>query len=162
MSLVLQQTSVQVKYWNYTSLTKKQVEEVLFIKAQQQSRQKDFYRDLTLKLDKSSTQAVSVENYKIRLFKYDYTHILKYLCRVFFSHNPKYIYIYIYIDYFKSRHDGDAKEYTCILWLEAKIALVRYSLCKSYCVFTLRVLWPKSFLIFIVDELKKFAANNLP
>ena len=81
---------------------------MLFIKAQQQSRQKDFYRDLTLKLDKSSTQAVSVENYKIRLFKYDYTHILEYLFRLSFLTT-----LDIYKDYFKSRHktmQGIAKE----------------------------------------------------
>ena len=53
MSLVLQETSVQVKYWNYASLTKKQVKEVLFIKFRQQSWQKDFYWDLMLKLDTS-------------------------------------------------------------------------------------------------------------
>ena len=35
-----------------------------------------------LKLDKSSTQAVSIKNYKIKLFKSDYTHMLMYLCRV--------------------------------------------------------------------------------
>ena len=43
--------------------------------------------------------------------------------------------------------------------LELEIALIHLSLCKSYCVFTPRVLWPRSFLIFIGDELKNFAAN---
>ena len=51
MGLVLQETSVQVKYWSHASLIKKQVKEVLFFKARQQSQQKDFYRDLMLKLD---------------------------------------------------------------------------------------------------------------
>ena len=45
MSLVLQETSVQAKYWSHASLTKKQVKEVLFFKARQQSWQKDFYQD---------------------------------------------------------------------------------------------------------------------
>ena len=50
-----------------------------------------------LKLDKSSTQAVFVKNYKIRFSKSDYTHISMYLCRVSFL-----IILDIYKDYFKS------------------------------------------------------------
>ena len=57
-----------------------------------------------LKLDRFSTLAVSVENYKIRLFKSDYTHIPMYLCRVSFL-----ITLDIYNDYFKGRHRDDAK-----------------------------------------------------
>ena len=54
-----------------------------------------------LKLDRSSTQAVSVENYEIRFFRSDYTHILEYLCRVSFHTT-----LDIYMDYFKSHHKG--------------------------------------------------------
>ena len=78
MGLILHETSVQVKYWSHVNLTKKQVKEVLFIKARQKSRQNPFYQDLMLKLDKFSTQAISVENYKIRLFRVDYMHIPMY------------------------------------------------------------------------------------
>ena len=53
MGLLLQKTSVQIKYWNYASLTKKQMKEVLFSKGRQQSWQKDFYWDVMLKLDTS-------------------------------------------------------------------------------------------------------------
>ena len=68
---------------NHAILTKKQVKKVLFFKAWQKSRQNPFYWDLVLKLDKSSTQAVSIDNYEIRLFIFDYTHIPMYLssCR---------------------------------------------------------------------------------
>ena len=52
-----------------------------------------------LKFDKNSTKAVSVENYKIKNFKSDYTHILEYLCRVSFLTT-----LDIYKDFFKSRH----------------------------------------------------------
>ena len=100
-----------------------------------------------LKLDRSSAQVVSVENYEIELFRSDYTHIPKYLCRVSF-----HTILDIYKNYFKGRH-------TCIVWSNAKSGLVYYSLCISYCIFVLRVLWLRSFLIFIVDELKNFAAN---
>ena len=108
----------------------------------------------------SSIEVVSVENYEIRFSISDYTYILEYLCRVSFL-----ITLDIYKDYFKSRHKWCKvmqSNNTCILWLEIEIALVHHILCKSYCVFTPRVLWPKSFLIFTVDELKNFAANNLP
>jgi len=37
-----------------------------------------------LKLERSSTATVSVENYEIRISRYDYTHIIEYLCRVSF------------------------------------------------------------------------------
>ena len=51
MGSMFQETSIQVKYWSHASLTKKQMKEVLFFKTQQQSRQKDFYRDSMLKLN---------------------------------------------------------------------------------------------------------------
>ena len=150
MSLVLQETSVQVKYWSHANLTKKQVKNVLLIKA----RQNPFYRELLLKLDRSSTQAASIENYKIRFSRSNYTHILEYLHRVYFLTN-----LNIYKDYFKGCHKMMKKNNTCIVWPEEKIALVHHSLCKSYCVVMPRVLWPRSFLIFIVNELKNFSAN---
>ena len=116
---------------------------MLFIK----TRQNHIYQELMLKLDSSSTEAVSIENYKTIISRFDYTHIQVYLCRVYFLTT-----LDIYKDYFKGRH-------TCIVWSDAKSGLVHYSLCRSYCVFTPRVLWPRSFMIFIVDELKNFAAN---
>ena len=108
MDLVLQKISAQVKYWSHTNLAKKQVKEVLFIKTRQKFRQNPFYRELLLKLDRSSTQAVSVENYEIRFSRSDYMHILEYLCRVSFLTT-----LDIYKDYFKSYHkvmQGVAKE----------------------------------------------------
>ena len=92
----------------------------------------------------SSTQAVSVENYKIKFSIFDYTHILEYLCRISFLTT-----LNIYKDYFKSRHK-DAKWLYMHIVIGDGIALVHHILCRSYCVFTPRVLWPKSFLIFIV------------
>ena len=74
-------------------------EEELFIKTQQKSRQNLFYRDLMLKLNKFSTQAIYVENYEIRLFRSNYTHIPMYLCKVSFLTT-----LDIYKDYFKGRH----------------------------------------------------------
>ena len=122
---------------------------MLFIKAPQKFRQNPFYWDLRSKLDRSSTQAVSVENYQIRNFRSNYMHILMYLCRVSFLTT-----LDLYKDYFKGRC-------TSIVWLDAKNGLVHYSFCRSCCVFMPRVLWPRSFLFFIIDELKNFAVNNL-
>ena len=149
MGFVLQETNVQVKYWSHANLSKKQVKEMMFIKARQKSRQNLFYRDLMLKLDRSSTQAVFVENYKIRFSRSDYTHIYMYLCRVYFL-----TILDIYKDYFKGHR-------ACIVWPNAKGSLVYYSFYRSYCIYTPRVLWPRNLLIFIVDELKNFATNNL-
>ena len=132
---------------------------VLLIKARQKSRQNPFYWELLLKLDRSSTQAIFVKNYEIRFLRFDYMHILEYLCRVYF-----FTTLDIYKDYFKSRH-RDAKgckmmqsDNTCILWPKIEIALVHHILCRSYCVFTLRVLWPRSFLIFIVGWTKELCS----
>ena len=55
-------------------------EEVLFIKA----RQNHIYRGLMLKLDRSLTAVVSVENYEIRISRSNFTHIHEYFCRVSF------------------------------------------------------------------------------
>ena len=49
-----------------------------------------------LKLDRSSMLAVSIENYKIRLFRSDCMQILVYLCKVSFLTT-----LDIYEDYFK-------------------------------------------------------------
>ena len=62
-----------------------------------------------LKLDTSSTQAVSIENYEIRNSRSDYMHILEYLCRVSFLTT-----LDIYKDYFKDRHKVVAIVVTCI------------------------------------------------
>ena len=123
------------------------MKEMLFIKTRQKSRQNPFYQDLMLKLNRRLTQAVSVENYEIKLFRSDYTHIPIYLCMVSFLTT-----LNIYKDYFKSRS-------ACIVWPNAKSDLIHHSPWRNYYVFTPRVLWPRSFLIFIVDELKNFATN---
>ena len=98
MGLRLQETccsSQVLKPWRSDQETS---EEELFIKARKQSQQKDFYRDLKSKLDRSSTQAVSVKTYEIRNSKFDFRHMLVYLYRVSFL-----ITLDIYKAYFKGR-----------------------------------------------------------
>ena len=76
MSLRLQETccsSQVLTPWRSDQETSK---EELFIKTWQQSQQKVFYWDLKSKLDRSSTQAVSVKTYKIRNSRFDFQPIL--------------------------------------------------------------------------------------
>ena len=89
MGLRLQEiccSSQVLKPWRSNQETS---EEDLFIKTQQQSRQKDFYRDLKSKLDTSLTQAIS---------RSDFRPMLVYLYKVSFLTT-----LYIYKDYFKGR-----------------------------------------------------------
>ena len=74
-------------------------EEKLFTKARQKARQNPFYRDLMLNLNRSSTQAVSVETYEIRNSRSDSRPMIVYLYRVYFL-----TILEIYKDYFKGRH----------------------------------------------------------
>ena len=52
-----------------------------------------------LKLNRNSIEAKSVENYEIRISRFDFTHIHEYLCRVSFLTT-----LDIYKNYFKGRH----------------------------------------------------------
>ena len=66
-----------------------------------------------LKLNKSSKEAIFVENYKIRISRSDFTHILEYLCRVSFLTT-----LDKYKNYFKGRHSG------CVIVDAKVVALV--------------------------------------
>ena len=135
-------------------------EKVLFIKARQISRQNIFYRGLMLKLDKSLIEAESVKNYEIRIFRFDFTRIYEYLCRVFFLTT-----LDIYKNYFKGRQRWcNLMQSHCAskLWPETNFSPIHHILSKSYCVFTPRVLWPRSFLIFIVIWTKELCSQHLP
>ena len=63
-----------------------------------------------LKLDRTSAQAISIKNYEIRNSRFDYMHILEYLCRVSFLTT-----LDIYKDYFKGHQKVMQGEYTCIV-----------------------------------------------
>ena len=52
-----------------------------------------------MQLNNSSIEAVSIENYKIRISRFDFTHIHVYFCRISFLTT-----LDIYNDYFKGRH----------------------------------------------------------
>ena len=60
----------------------------------------------------------------------------------------------IYKTYFKGSHIREYKENTCKKWLNAL-----FSPKRSYCIFASQGFVTKCFLIFIVDEVKNFAAN---
>ena len=150
MGLRLQETCYScqmLKPWRSEQETS---EEELFIKVRQKSWQNPFYRDLMLKLD-TSCICRELQNQVFQIWLHA---ILEYLCRVSFLTT-----LDISKDYFKNRRKVMQSDNTCILWPETEFVLVHRILCRSYCVFTPRVLWPRSFPIFIVDEMKNFAAN---
>ena len=91
----------------------------------------------------SSTQAISVKTYEFRTSRSNFHPMLKYLYRVSFL-----TILDIYKAYFKSRR-------ACRKWSSSLFSLKK--LLRVYA----KSLWPKSFMIFIVDELNNFAANNL-
>ena len=99
MSLKLQKTycsSQVLKPWRSDQETS---EEELFIKSQQQSRQKEFYWDLKSKLNRSLTQVVFVETYEIRNSRSNFLPMIVYLYMVSFLTT-----LNIYKDYFKTRY----------------------------------------------------------
>ena len=51
-----------------------------------------------MKLESSSTEAISIENYEIQIFRSNFRHIHVYLCKVYFLTT-----LDIYKDYFKGR-----------------------------------------------------------
>ena len=113
-----------------------------------------------LMLDGISTEAVSIDNYKIQIFRSHFTHIHVYSCRVSFLTT-----LYIYKNYFKGRQGWCnlmQSHYACKLWPETEFALVYHILSRSYCVFTRRVLWPISFQIFIVRWIEEICSQHLP
>ena len=79
----------------------------------------------------------------------------------FFSHNPRHKRIILRsVKVFISCTSVEQSLFKKIV-TEDRICLVHHS-CEEVTVFVHhRVLWPSIFLIFIVDKLKNFAANNL-
>ena len=129
---------------------------MLFIK----TRQKHIYRGVIMDLNSSSTEVVLIKNYKIQIFRYDFTCIYVYLCRVSFLTT-----LDIYKDYLRAIKgmQGDATWCKMIIYAycdRSQFALVHHILSWSYCVFTPRVLWPRSFLIFIVRWTKKLCSQH--
>ena len=117
-----------------------------------------------MELNNSSTEAVSIKNYEIQISRSDFTHIHVYLYRVSFLTT-----LFIYKDYFKGPSkvmQSDAIQCKLIvhakLWLGIEFALVHHIPCRSYCVFVPRVLYPRSFLIFIVGWVKELCSQHLP
>ena len=129
---------------------------MLFIKVQQ----KHIYRGLMMDLNSSSTKAVSIENYEIQISRFDFTHIHVYFYRVSFLTT-----LDIYKNYFNGRQrwcNLMHSHYAFKLWLETEFALVHHILSRSYCVFAPRVLWPRSFLIFIARWTEELCSQHFP
>ena len=107
----------------------------------------------------SSIDTISVEVYEIQFFRVDFTPIHDYVFRLSFLTT-----LNIYKDYFKGRkrfHKCEAKFCSCKLWPKTKFALVHLSLEEATVFVHLRVLWPRSFMIFIVWWIEELCSQHL-
>ena len=115
MGLVLQETcsSQVLKPWRLDQETS---EEKLFIKADRFPI--DSLTDISIEVSTDSSTAVSIENYKIRIFRSDFQSMLTCMCKVSFLTT-----LDIYKTYFKGCHIREYKENTCKKWLSALFSL---------------------------------------
>ena len=118
------------------------------------------YRDLIYVSRQLSTEAVSIVNYKIHIFKFVFHTYPSYLCKVFFLTT-----LNIYKDYFKGRQ-RDAKlcnlmksDYSCILWPETICLNSSYSLLKLLRFCAEGFITKKLLNLHRLDELKNFVTN---
>ena len=99
-------------------------------------------------LDSYSIDKLFVEIYENQFFRSDFISIRVYMFRFSFL-----ITLNIYKDYFKGRKrllECEEKFCSCKLWLETEFALVHLFL-EEVAVFVYRrILWPRSFMIFIM------------
>ena len=142
MCLILQGTRVQVQVLKPCKSIQESSEEMLFFTARQISRQIYLSR-----FKMWSSTVISIENYENQFFKFDFMHIHVYLYRVSFLTT-----LDIYKDYFKGRliwWNLMQRFYASILWSKT-YALIHLSLEETSAFVCRRVLWPRSFSIFIV------------
>ena len=107
----------------------------------------------------SSIHTIFVEVYEIQFFRANFTPFCEYVFRLSFLTT-----LNIYKDYFKGRQrlrKYEAKFCSCKLWLETKFALVYLSLEEAVVFVCLRILWPGSFVIFIVWWIEEFCSQHL-
>ena len=139
MCLIFQETRVQVQILKPCKSVQESSEEVLFIKARHMCLSRFNIWNLT-----NSSINVSIENYEIQI------------SRSVFHTYPSYVFRFsfltildIYKNYFKGRRKVVELVVTCMLWPETIYPSSSFSW-RSCCICTPKVLWPKSFLIFIV------------
>ena len=107
----------------------------------------------------SSIDTLSVEVYEIQFFRIDFNPIRVYMYKLSFL-----ITLNIYKNYFKGRQRlRECKEKFCLckLWSKTEFALVHLSLEEAAMFVHHRVLWPRSFVIFIIWWTKEFC-NQYP
>ena len=151
MCLILQGTRVQVQVLKPCKSVQESSEEVLFSKAWQMylSRFKMW----------SSIDKLSIKIYEIQFFKVDFNPIHEYMFGLSFLRT-----LNIYKDCFKGRQrfrKCEAKLCSCKLWPKIEFALVHLSLEKATVFVHRRVLWPRSFVIFIMWWTKELCSQHL-
>ena len=127
MCLILQETRFQVQMLLPCKSVQELSQKVLYIKV---------------------WQLAFIEVYEIQFFRTVFHPICEFMFRFSFLTT-----LNIYKDYVKGRlglRECEAKFCSCKLWLETKFSLVHLSLEKATVFVHRRVLWPRSFVIFIV------------
>ena len=107
----------------------------------------------------SSIDTLYVKVYEIQFFGVDFHLIHWYMFGLSFLTT-----LNKYKDYFKGHqrlHECEAKFCSCKLWLETKFSLIHLSLEKATVFVHRRVLWPMSFLVFIVWWTEEFCSQHL-
>ena len=108
--------------------------------------------NLFIKVLTDSSTAVSIENYEIIIIsRSDFRPMLTCMCRVSFLTT-----LDIYKVYFEGCHIREYKGNTCKKWPSALVSLKEVTVSFAPYGFV-----TKYFLIFIIDEVKNFATNNL-
>ena len=105
-----------------------------------------------------STNKLSIKVYEKQIFNSDFYPIRVYKFGLSFLTT-----LNIYMDYFKGRQwlrECEAKLCSCKLWPETEFALVHLSLEEAVTFVHHRVLWPRSFVIFIVWWTEEFCSQR--
>ena len=155
MCLILQRIRIQVQVLNPCKYVKKLSEEMLFIKSRWIARQM-FLSRFNIWSSIDSSIDVSIENYKIQIFRSVFHAYPSYVFRISFLTT-----LNIYKDYFKGHHKVVALVVTCMLWPETICPSSSFSW-RSCCVWMSYGFVTKELLdLHCLDELNNFVANIL-
>ena len=107
--------------------------------------------NLSIEVSIDSSIIVSIENYEIRISRSDFRPMLRCMHRVSFLTT-----LDIYKVYFKGCHIREYNGNTYKKWPSALVSLKEFTVS-----FAPQDFVTKYFLIFIIDEVKNFVANNI-
>ena len=159
MCLILQEIRFQVQVLKPYKSIQEIREEVLDFKVRQLASIKVWKVAETRNSTTSSIDTLSVNVYGIKFFRANFHPIRVYMFGLSFLTT-----LNIYKDYFKGRQrlcKWKTKFCSCKLWPEIEFALVYLSFEEIVVFVHLRVLWPRSFVIFIVWWTEELYSQHL-